>query len=177
MAPHCAKLVSVDLSEDLLRVARENNTDPRASFVSANVEALPFADRTFDAVFGSSILHHLRLDAALSEAYRVLKPGGRAAFTEPNMLNPQVAVVKNVPLIKKWAGDTPYETAFFRWPLVRALRRAGFTHIDVRPFDFLHPSIPTRIAGVCDSWLRVLERVPVVKEIAGSLQISALRPE
>lgn len=47
------------------------------------VEELPFADNTFDLIFGGAALHHLQLDLAGPELARVLKPGGRAAFQEP----------------------------------------------------------------------------------------------
>lgn len=177
VAPHCAELVSIDLSEDLLNVARRKNPDPRGRFVCADAEHLPFPDGTFDAVFGSSILHHLDVKRALGEAFRVLKPGGRLVFTEPNMLNPQIAVQKNVPCVKEWAGDTPDETAFFRWPMARELARAGFCEIDVRPFDFLHPSISERLARAGAPWLELLERLPLIREIAGSLRIAACRPK
>ena len=50
-------------------------------FVQSDGERLPFADRTFDAVWGHAILHHLELNAALSELHRVLKPGGRLALS------------------------------------------------------------------------------------------------
>ena len=46
--------------------------------MQGNAEALPFPDKSFDAytiAFGMRNLTHI--DAALAEAYRVLKPGGR----------------------------------------------------------------------------------------------------
>jgi demethylmenaquinone methyltransferase/2-methoxy-6-polyprenyl-1,4-benzoquinol methylase len=49
----------------------------RISAVLGNAEALPFADRSFDAytiAFGIRNVTHI--DRALAEAYRVLKPGG-----------------------------------------------------------------------------------------------------
>jgi ubiquinone/menaquinone biosynthesis C-methylase UbiE len=49
-------------------------------FRLAAMEQLPFADRTFDLVLASFVLHHLPPDvkrAGLHEVYRVLKPGGR----------------------------------------------------------------------------------------------------
>ena len=52
-------------------------------------------------------MHHLNVKKALVEFYRVLKPGGTIYFTEPNMLNPIIAVQKNIPFIKKLMGDTP----------------------------------------------------------------------
>jgi SAM-dependent methyltransferase len=49
---------------------------------------LPFPDRTFDAVLGKQILHHLDLRVAVPEIARVLRPGGRAVFLEPLIHNP-----------------------------------------------------------------------------------------
>ena len=37
------------------------------------------------------------------------------------MLNPQIAIQKNIPWVKRKLGDSPDETAFFRWPLRRLL--------------------------------------------------------
>ena len=54
--------------------------------VSARVspaETLPYADETFDLIFGGAALHHLQLERAAVEFRRVLKPGGRAAFQDP----------------------------------------------------------------------------------------------
>jgi SAM-dependent methyltransferase len=127
-------------------------------------------------VYGSSILHHLELDPALGEIRRVLKPGGRLVFAEPNMLNPQILVQKNVPLIKRWLGDTPHETAFVRWPLVARLKRAGFTGARVLPFDFLHPLTPRPLIGLVSGLGAAAERVPILREIAGSCVIVAERP-
>jgi len=36
---------------------------------------------------------------ALKEFARILKPGGGIMFTEPNMMNPQIALVKNIPAV------------------------------------------------------------------------------
>ena len=71
----------------------------------------------FDAVVGSSVLHHLDVAQALRECFRVLKPEGVICFTEPNMLNPQIALQKNISFLKKRLGDSPDETTFFRWQI------------------------------------------------------------
>lgn len=86
-------------------------------------------------------------------------------------MNPQIAIQKNIPLIKKWAGDSPDETAFFKWKIIKQLAEAGFVDIEVYPFDFLHPKIPSLIAKRSDKLLRLIEKIPLIKEISGSLII------
>ena len=136
---------------------------------------MPFAEGVFDSVVGSSILHHVDMGAALKEIHRVLKPGGRLAFAEPNMLNPQVMLQKNIPALKRLLGDTPDETAFFRGPLAHTLRKNGFTEVKVEPFDFLHPATPALLIPLLQRVGPFLERMPFCREIAGSLITSATR--
>lgn len=74
------KVVGADLSLPCLRVARRRLD----AVVRADASALPFADQVFDAVVSRGALHHLAdADAALAEAHRVLRPGGRALFMDP----------------------------------------------------------------------------------------------
>ena len=124
---------------------------------------------------GSSVLHHLEIKEALHEIYRVLKSGGTIYFTEPNMLNPQIAIQKNIPWIKRKLGDSPDETAFFRWPLQRSLERTGFRDVRIDPFDFLHPKTPPSIVNRLNALGRFFERMPVASEFAGSLYIRAIK--
>jgi demethylmenaquinone methyltransferase/2-methoxy-6-polyprenyl-1,4-benzoquinol methylase len=74
-----ARAVICDISAEMLKVGRERAGEgKRLVFVQGNAEALPFPDKSFDAytiAFGMRNLTHI--DAALAEAYRVLKPGGR----------------------------------------------------------------------------------------------------
>jgi SAM-dependent methyltransferase len=57
-------------------------------------------DERFDAVVGSSVLHHLDLEPALAKIRALLKTGGVLSFAEPNMLNPQV-------FFERYAGFLP----------------------------------------------------------------------
>lgn len=59
---------------------------PRVRFVLGAAEDIDAPDASFDAVFMFKSLHHVSeamMDQALAEIHRVLKPGGRALFSEP----------------------------------------------------------------------------------------------
>jgi demethylmenaquinone methyltransferase/2-methoxy-6-polyprenyl-1,4-benzoquinol methylase len=71
-----------DINADMLHVGRERaaaqHLDERVAFVEGNAEALAFPDRGFDAyTIAFGIRNVPRIDLALAEAFRVLKPGGR----------------------------------------------------------------------------------------------------
>ena len=79
--PGC-KATLLDINPAMLEVGRarlrQAGLASRAVFSIGNAEALPFADQQFDAfTVGFGIRNVTHIDRALSEAYRVLRPGGR----------------------------------------------------------------------------------------------------
>ena len=71
-----------DINADMLQVGRERaitaHLDDRVTFVEGNAEALAFPDATFDAyTIAFGIRNVPRIDRALTEAFRVLRPGSR----------------------------------------------------------------------------------------------------
>jgi SAM-dependent methyltransferase len=170
-----ADIVAIDVSPELLEIARTNCSSPNVQYQIQNAYALSYSEAVFDSVVGSSVLHHLEIEEALRDIYRVLKPMGTIYFTEPNMLNPQIAIQKNIPWIKRKLGDSPDETAFFRWPLWRLLERTGYRDVRIDPFDFLHPKTPIALIDSVNAFGRFLEKVPVISEFAGSLYIRAVK--
>ncbi len=75
-----------DINADMLDIGRERAVArglDNIVFAEANAEALPFADRTFDAAtIAFGIRNVPRIERALSEAYRVLKIGGKFVCLE-----------------------------------------------------------------------------------------------
>lgn len=170
-----AHLTAIDISFDFIQKAA-GRMNHQTTCLVADATAIPFLSGLFDAVVGSSILHHLKVEKALTEFWRVLRSGGHLALAEPNMLNPQIFLMKNVPLIKRWMGEDPDETAFVRWHLARTLRRMGFQEVTLFPYDYLHPSTPRPLIPVVEGMGRLLERIPGIREFAGSLVIVAKKP-
>ena len=81
-----ADITVADINSSMLEVGRERARArglDRLEFVEANAEELPWADATFDAyTIAFGIRNVPRIDKALSEAYRVLKRGGRLLVLE-----------------------------------------------------------------------------------------------
>jgi demethylmenaquinone methyltransferase/2-methoxy-6-polyprenyl-1,4-benzoquinol methylase len=75
-----------DINPDMLAVGRERaaiHGDAAVTFAEANAEALPFADRNFDAAtIAFGIRNVPRIETALAEAFRVLKIGGKFVCLE-----------------------------------------------------------------------------------------------
>ena len=72
--------VGIDFSESMVALARKLH--PGIDFRAGDAEALAFPDAHFDrAVMNFGILHLAHPDAAIREAFRVLRSGGRFAFT------------------------------------------------------------------------------------------------
>jgi ubiquinone/menaquinone biosynthesis C-methylase UbiE len=109
------KATCTDISPGMLKALRANAKARGLTVetVVADAEKLPFADDTFDLVFGHAVLHHLPdVGAALAEMHRVLQPGGTLVFAgEPSRLGDSLARV-------------PKTLAHSAAPLWRALMRA-----------------------------------------------------
>ncbi len=173
--PPC-QLTCCDISPQSLEIAKNRCAQhTNASFDCADVTQLPYPDDSYDAIVGNSILHHVVLGESIKECFRLLRKGGSILFFEPNMLNPQVAIEKNIKFIGRMTQNSADETAFFRWPLAKELSQQGFINVNVRPFDFLHPIVPRTLIDVSKKISFILEKTPLLKEISGSLIITAYK--
>lgn len=129
-----ARVTSFDLSPASVEFSRERATRDgvadRVRFVVAAGESLPFPDGSFDLAVGKAVLHHLDPATGAAELARVLKPEGRAAFSEPLGMNPFLVFARaHLPYPGKHerGADRPLTAADLRaW-------RAPFGRVRMRP--------------------------------------------
>lgn len=81
-AGETADITVLDLDESMLKVGRNRAIDhghlSAFSWVNGNAESLPFSDESFDLyTIAFGLRNVTRIDTALAEAFRVLKPGGK----------------------------------------------------------------------------------------------------
>lgn len=85
-APHVAHVIASDLTPEMLTVAAGLATEKglsNVSFEPADAEALPYQDATFDLVTCRIAPHHFPdIQQFITEAARVLKPGGQLAVVD-----------------------------------------------------------------------------------------------
>jgi SAM-dependent methyltransferase len=120
---------SVDFTR---RRAERDGVADRVRFVVAAGESLPFPDASFDLAVGKAVLHHLDPVAGAAELARVLKPNGRAAFSEPLGMNPLLVFARaHLPYPGKHerGADRPLTAADIRaW-------KAPFRRVGIRPIQ------------------------------------------
>lgn len=145
VAPHATEVVAYDLSADMLAavatVAAERGLGNIVTR-QGSVEALPFADASFDLVLTRFSAHHWpSLATALHEARRVIRPDGLAIFMDavspgPALLDTHVQAIE---LLRDPSHVRDYSVEEWR----RALSAAGFVpgrlverrlHLDFQPW-------------------------------------------
>ena len=174
------KLVGIELEHEIIRKAYSNVGHlPNIHLLNATIYQLPFADNTFHAVIMSEVLEHLDDEAtALSEVFRVLKPGGVLVLTVPNANYPFLwdpinktletlfnTKIRKGPLAGIWANHVRlYTMPELRRPVLQSgfdiEAERAFTHYS---FPFIHNlvyglgkpllesgALPTQMANAAD---------------------------
>jgi SAM-dependent methyltransferase len=164
-----AHAIGIDFAADMVAAARRRY--PRIEFREGDAENLAFDPESFDAVvcaFG--ILHIADPDKAIAEAYRVLRPDGRFAFTVwagPDRHDFFAIVLKALEAHGNTQVSLPPAPPIFRFSdpgeCRKALTQAGFVDVSVveLALKWSAPSIEAILDCIYKSTVRtsmVLER-------------------
>jgi cyclopropane fatty-acyl-phospholipid synthase-like methyltransferase len=145
-----AEAVGVEYSPAAVRLAEQtvatHEVGDRARVVQADARAVPLPDGYADLVLFVDVVEHLapaELDAALREALRILRPGGRVhihTFPSRTMYDVTYRLLRRLALRRSWPADprNEYERLMHvneqtLQSMTAALTDAGFTHVSVSP--------------------------------------------
>jgi SAM-dependent methyltransferase len=159
LARRGARVTAVDLSRGYLQEARRRAAanGVRISFAQADAQRLPFADASFDRIWGHAVLHHLEVATAAAELVRVLRPGGVAVFCEPWGENPLLTCARHS-LSYPGKGRTPDEQPLTQRhvrllkDLFPAVQQRGFQLLGMLRRVLPRGWLTTALEGL-DAWL------------------------
>jgi SAM-dependent methyltransferase len=173
--------VGIDLSMTALSMA--SDAYPALRWMRADASFLPWSDASFDLVAFSSVLHHLPdMRPSLSEAFRVLRPGGFVFAFDPNLLHPAMALLRHPrsPFYSS-EGVSPNERPLLPRELRRAFAAVGFDPIRQRgqaaiPYRRLAVGPLNRLLTLYNAVDRVMENVGLGRWIGPFVVTFAQRP-
>ena len=178
--------VGLELDEGAARIARDKGACP---VVVGSIAALPFADKSFDAVLSADVLCHGGVDEAgsLAEMKRCLKAGGALLLNLPAyewMLSDHDRAVDNVrrytrgglERLLRGAGFAEVSATYWNtllWPLMAARRKLlpGGAGSDVRPFPRPVDFMFRMLTGLETWWLGCGWSLP----FGGSVLVKAVK--
>ena len=156
-----AHVTAVDISPRQLGILTQAARDRRLDLhrVPAAAEDLPFRDETFDIVYGYGVLHHVDYCRVIGEVRRVLRPGGRAVFTEPIGYNPLIRVYRRMAAAWRTPDERPFSSGDMRWVLSQFTRAGHREFWLTAQIVFLYFWLGEGVAPSADRyWKRVLRR-------------------
>jgi 2-polyprenyl-3-methyl-5-hydroxy-6-metoxy-1,4-benzoquinol methylase len=188
----------IDLTDYGFYAARHigEANDLEFALVKADVSRLPFRPSAFDAVTAVEMIEHVfdeDRSRAFAEIARAISPGGVLALSTPNYYS-LVEIGKRLwyksrslrrllPPMHYPTPDVPresYHPHTYHLPLpVRRLRKlaedAGLTVVATRKFLFVLKYTPDILLGIMQRVEKLLERLPLIRELACTVLIIAVK--
>lgn len=167
------KLTVMDSSEEMLNKLRNSiPPDAKIKIIHSDVEKIQeYTDEKFDTVIGFHILHHIPdIENSLKIIRKILKPDGKAAFLEPNPLNPFYYSSFILYKDHTWAGEKGVLNLTKR-KLRNFFKSSGFNSPDINKFGLLPPMLyNNKIIRPVEN---VFNKAPFLKPVAAYLLIQA----
>ena len=132
------RVIGLDMTAEMLALARRNAAEAgvdNVEFLQGYLEDIPLPDDSVDVVISNCVLN-LAADknVVLAEAARVLRPGGRLAFSDVIADEDMDETTKAD--MAQWTGCIA--GALTQSEFTQALATAGFTDIEIRPTHRVH---------------------------------------
>lgn len=127
------KAFGLDMTDDMLALARENQRKAGASnveFLKGEIENIPLPENSVDVVISNCVINlSADKDRVLRETFRVLRPGGRFAVSDVVVRGEVPAAVRRS--VELWVGCVAgaMEESEYR----AKLAAAGFEEIEIEP--------------------------------------------
>ena len=155
------KAYGLDMTDDMLALARQNQRQAGAEnvqFLKGEIENIPLPDNSVDVVISNCVIN-LSADKnrVLSEAFRVLRPGGRFAVSDVVVRGEVPEAVRQSMLL--WVGCIA--GALDEQDYGARLVAAGFVDVDLEP---------TRVYNIEDARQFLTEAGIAVNEIAAQVE-------
>ncbi|BFU95560.1 MAG: Methyltransferase type 11 [Nitrospira sp.] len=127
------KVYGLDMTDEMLVLARENQRKAgvtNVEFLKGDIEQIPLPDNSVDLIISNCVINlSPDKDRVATEAFRVLKPGGRLAVSDIVIRGEMPAEIRHS--VELWAGCVAgaLEESVYR----ETLQRAGFEQISIEP--------------------------------------------
>tara|TARA_B100001250_G_scaffold408066_1_gene429841 strand:+ start:537 stop:1280 length:744 start_codon:yes stop_codon:yes gene_type:complete len=111
------KITGIDISELSINKAKKKAEELKinANYKVDNCEKTTFDNNSFDIVYGTGILHHLKIDKCLDEIYRILKSNGNLLFVEPLGTNPIINLYRKLTPNSRSKDEHPLMNKDFKY--------------------------------------------------------------
>jgi ubiquinone/menaquinone biosynthesis C-methylase UbiE len=171
--------IGIDISdvsvENCRRKARDQGVTDNTFFVQSNAEATRLPDASIDRILCSGVLHHLDLNAAFPELFRILKPGGKLLAVESLAYNPAIQLYRKLTPNQRTDWEKNHILGLRELRLARTMFQVGevrYWHVLAYAGGFA-PSLMPVLTAID----RVLERIPLVQLMAWIWTFELIRPE
>jgi ubiquinone/menaquinone biosynthesis C-methylase UbiE len=136
------QITGLDISKSFVEIARRNAREAgyRIDFREGNASAMPFKDGTFDFTFCQAAFKNFSEPVkAISEMYRVLKPGGVAVIADMRRDASALDIEQEV----KGMGLDPLNRFFVKWTFDHMLLKSAYT------IDQMKSMVAQTLFGTC----------------------------
>jgi ubiquinone/menaquinone biosynthesis C-methylase UbiE len=158
--PGVGRVVAIDPSRVFLTMARNLSPDfANLTFAEGDCRSLPYGENCFDVlVFHTTLSHIPGPEAALTEAFRLLRPGGVLAIFDGNYTTTTLATGDHDPL--QACADAAMAALVHDRRLIQRLpslvRQAGFSVVKQRSLGIVETTEPDYMLSIADRGADVL---------------------